>query len=217
MRPPATVEELDALLPQTQCRRCGYPGCRAYAQAMREGRAEVDRCPPGGEVVLGQLARRLGRPIRPLDASRGTGGAFVLARIEESGCIGCAACLRACPVDAIIGAGKRMHTVLESECTGCGLCVAACPVECIVLDPMPPPEGARIAPEAGADAFRRAWMRERAPRARARFERRERRLRERSARESPWSAALGGRDRASVIAAAVSRVRARRRGRAARG
>lgn len=217
MRPPATVEELDALLPQTQCRRCGYPGCRAYARAMRDGRAEIDRCPPGGEVVLAQLARRLGRPIRPLDTSRGQGGAFVLARIEESGCIGCAACLRVCPVDAIIGAARRMHTVLEGECTGCGLCVAACPVDCIVLDPMPPPDGARPGPDAGADDFRRAWMRERAPRARARFERRNRRLRERSARESPGLAPIGGLDREAVIAAAVSRVRARRRGRAARG
>lgn len=217
MRPPATVEELDALLPQTQCRRCGYPGCRAYAQAMRDGRAEINRCPPGGEVVLAQLARRLGRPLRPLDTSRGRGGAFVLARIDESGCIGCAACLRVCPVDAIIGAGKRMHTVLESECTGCGLCVAACPVDCIALDPMPPPAGARTGPDAGADDFRQAWMRERAPRARARFERRKRRLRERSARESPGLAAVGGLDREAAIAAAVSRVRARRHRRAARG
>ena len=217
MHPPARVDELDALLPQTQCRRCGYAGCRAYAQAMWEGRAEINRCPPGGEAVVAQLARRLGRPIRPLDASCGRSGAFALARIEESECIGCAACLRVCPVDAIIGTGKWMHTVLESECTGCELCVAACPVDCIVLQPMPPPEGVGEGSDAGGESFLQAWMRERAPRARARFERRARRRQARSAREAPGLAATGNLDRAEVIAAAVARVRARRRLRAARG
>ena len=207
----AGVDETDALLPQTQCRQCGYPGCRAYAQAMVLGQADVDRCPPGGPLVAARLAQRLARPVRPVDPSRGRIGPFTLARIEESACIGCAACIRACPVDAIVGARKRMHTVIESECTGCELCVARCPVDCITLVAMPSPEGVREGSGADFGEFLRAWMSERAPRARARFERRARRLRARSTRDGSGAGVPGRPDRAAVVAAAVSRVRSRRR------
>lgn len=207
-----TSAELDALLPQTQCRQCGYPGCRAYARAMALGAADINRCPPGGPQVAARLAKRLERPARPIDPSCGQVRPFTLARIEESRCIGCVACIRACPVDAIVGARKRMHTVIESECTGCELCVPACPVDCIALVPMPFPEIARAEEGAGFDTFLSAWMRERAPRARMRFERRAAR---RSGTPSKRRGAEGDvsrrADRAAVVAAAVSRVRARRR------
>ena len=209
----ATVSELDALLPQTQCRQCGYPGCLAYARAMARGQADINRCPPGGPAVAARLAKRLARPARPIDPSCGRVRPFTLARIDESRCIGCVACIRACPVDAIIGARRRMHTVVESECTGCELCVPVCPVDCIALVPMPFPGDAQHRDRAGLDGFVRAWMVERAPRARARFERR-------AARRAGGRKAVRGReadtleraDRAAVVAAAVARVRERRRG-----
>ena len=207
-----TIAELDALLPQTQCRQCGYPGCRAYARAMALGSADINRCPPGGSRVAARLAKHLGRPARPVDPSCGQVRPFTLARIDESRCIGCVACIRACPVDAIVGARQRMHTVIESECTGCELCVPACPVDCIALVPMPFPGVAETHEGADFDGFLSAWMKERAPRARTRFERR-------AARRSAMSSSRRGfghdglrrADRAAVVAAAVSRVRARRR------
>lgn len=208
----AASAELDALLPQTQCRQCGYPGCLAYARAMAGGRADINRCPPGGPAVAARLAARLDRPPRPIDPACGRVRPFPLARIDESRCIGCLACVRACPVDAIVGARKRMHTVIESECTGCELCVPACPVECIDLIPMPFPGDVGEAEDGDASAFLRAWMRERAPLARARFERRAaRRARRRSGRREPGADPLEHAERAAVVAAAVSRVRARRR------
>lgn len=207
-----TIAELDALLPQIQCRQCGYPGCRAYARAIALGAADINRCPPGGPRVAARLARRLGRPARPIDPSCGQVRPFTLARIDESRCIGCVACIRACPVDAIVGARQRMHTVIESECTGCELCVTVCPVDCIQLVPMPFPGIVEAGEGADFDGFLGAWMRERAPLARMRFERR-------AARRSATSSSHRGfecdglrhADRAAVVAAAVSRVRARRR------
>jgi electron transport complex protein RnfB len=130
----ALAERLDALLPQTQCTRCGYPDCRAYAEALAAGEAGVNQCPPGGEEGVRRLAGALGVPALPLDPARGTEGPRQLAFIEESLCIGCTLCIQACPVDAIIGAPKRMHAVIEPLCTGCELCVPACPVDCIVLE-----------------------------------------------------------------------------------
>jgi Na+-translocating ferredoxin:NAD+ oxidoreductase subunit B len=128
------IERLDRLLPQTQCGQCGFAGCRPYAEAMARGEADIDRCPPGGDSGARALARALGVPARPYDRSRGTHQAPLVAVIVEDDCIGCTKCIQACPVDAIIGAAKHMHTVIEPLCTGCELCIPACPVDCIVLE-----------------------------------------------------------------------------------
>jgi electron transport complex protein RnfB len=135
LRPDADplVERIDALLPQTQCGQCRYPGCRPYAEAIARGEADIDRCPPGGEATLRALAGLLGREPRPLDPEYGATKARQVAVIDEERCIGCALCLPACPVDAIVGAPRFMHTVIERECTGCELCLAPCPVDCIAL------------------------------------------------------------------------------------
>ncbi|HEY4958864.1 MAG TPA: RnfABCDGE type electron transport complex subunit B [Caldimonas sp.] len=123
---------LDAL-PQTQCTRCGYDDCRAYAEAIAGGEATINRCPPGGREGIERLARVSGRPVVPLEPSCGHEGQRALAVIDEAACIGCALCLKACPVDAIVGAAKRMHTVIDELCTGCELCLPVCPVDCIAL------------------------------------------------------------------------------------
>jgi len=130
-----TVEDIDAFLPQTQCTRCGYPGCRPYAQAIAAGEAPINQCPPGGTATIAALAQLLGRPALPLNPANGTEGPPLLALIDEEACIGCAKCLPPCPVDAIIGARRQMHTVVLSLCTGCELCVAPCPVDCISMVP----------------------------------------------------------------------------------
>lgn len=131
------ADRLDALLPQTQCTKCGYEGCRPYAQAMAAGEAAPNRCPPGGEEGAARLAGLLQRPPLPLDTSRGLPGPLTVALIDEAHCIGCTLCIQACPVDAIVGAPKFMHTVLADRCTGCDLCVAPCPVDCIAMVPAP--------------------------------------------------------------------------------
>src|SRR5699024_1658024 len=120
-----------ALLPQTQCTQCGYDGCRPYAQAIADGQAAINRCPPGGQAGVEKLAALLGQPVIPLDTERGLPGPLQVAVIDEAHCIGCTLCIQACPVDAIVGANKLMHTVLPDVCTGCELCVAPCPVDCI--------------------------------------------------------------------------------------
>jgi electron transport complex protein RnfB len=129
----ALVERLDRLLPQTQCGQCGYAGCRPYAEAMATGQADVDRCPPGGDAGARALATLLGRPALRYDRSLGIHRPPEVALVVEADCIGCTKCIQACPVDAIIGGSKRMHTVLEPLCTGCRLCVPVCPVDCIVM------------------------------------------------------------------------------------
>lgn len=136
--PAKMIEHIDALLPQTQCGKCGHPGCRPYAQGIAAGEP-INRCPPGGEETIAQLAQLLGAPILPLDTERGPAPAQI-AYIREAECIGCTKCIQACPVDAIVGAAKLMHTVLIDECTGCDLCVAPCPVDCIEMHPLPRPE-----------------------------------------------------------------------------
>jgi electron transport complex protein RnfB len=124
---------IDALLPQTQCRRCGFADCRAYAEAIAAGTAKINRCPPGGERVIHELAALLEREVLPLDPSCGIEMPPRIAVINADECTGCARCLPACPVDAIIGARRQLHTVVAEWCTGCELCVAACPMDCIPM------------------------------------------------------------------------------------
>ncbi|MFC4699786.1 electron transport complex subunit RsxB [Glaciecola siphonariae] len=129
------VEQIDSVLPQTQCGQCGYPGCRPYAEAIANG-DEINKCPPGGEATIKELADLMGVEAKPLDADHGTEDIKKVAFIREDECIGCTKCIQACPVDAIIGAAKHMHTVIIDECTGCDLCVAPCPVDCIDMVPL---------------------------------------------------------------------------------
>ena len=127
------AEKIDALLPQTQCTKCGYAGCMPYAEAIAAEEADIDRCPPGGEAGIAALAKLLGRAIVPLDVTRGEHLPHRIAVIDETACIGCAKCLAACPTDAILGANKVMHTVIPELCTGCDLCIPPCPVDCISM------------------------------------------------------------------------------------
>lgn len=189
-RAPDLADRIDDLLPQTQCTRCGYAGCRPYAEAIAGDAADIDRCPPGGDATIAMLARLLARDAPPLDTSRGTPGPLQVARIDESRCIGCTLCIQACPVDAIVGAPKRMHGVLASLCSGCELCVAPCPVDCIAMAP------------AG-----RAWTRSDAIAARSRHAARRKRL---LAASSPHAGSAEARTRQAAIAAALARARARR-------
>ncbi|HQT42847.1 MAG TPA: electron transport complex subunit RsxB [Halothiobacillus sp.] len=131
------AEKIDAILPQTQCGQCGFPGCKPYAQAIATGQADINQCPPGGETTIKNLADLLGVEAKPLNADNGKIKAVPLvAVIDEAVCIGCTKCIQACPVDAILGAAKQMHTVIAAECTGCELCVAPCPVDCIDMVPV---------------------------------------------------------------------------------
>ncbi|MCG2634253.1 MAG: electron transport complex subunit RsxB [Gammaproteobacteria bacterium] len=125
------VEKIDAVLPQTQCGQCGFPGCRPYAEAIAKGEADINCCPPGGQAGVDSLAELLGVESKALDPERGEHKPPMVAIIREPECIGCTLCIQACPVDAILGAAKQMHTVIESECTGCELCIEPCPVDCI--------------------------------------------------------------------------------------
>lgn len=130
------TEQINTILPQTQCGQCGYPGCRPYAEAIARGEAAINRCPPGGEAGIAALAELLDTEPLPLDAEHGEEKARAIAYIREDECIGCTKCIQACPVDAILGAAKRMHTVIVEECTGCDLCVEPCPVDCIEMRPI---------------------------------------------------------------------------------
>lgn len=141
------VEKIDAILPQTQCGQCGYPGCKPYATAIAKGEADINQCPPGGEAGVHALADLLGVEFKPLNAEHGVPKPKSVAVIEESLCIGCTLCIQACPVDAILGAAGRMHTVIPELCTGCGLCVPPCPVDCIEMRPPPAPLRHRIWPK----------------------------------------------------------------------
>lgn len=130
------IDEIDALLPQTQCGRCTFTGCRPYATALANGEADIDQCPPGGDATAVALAKLLGREARPVDPRFGRVPTRpAVAWIDEAACIGCVKCIQACPVDAIVGASRFMHTVIAAQCTGCELCIPPCPVDCITMRP----------------------------------------------------------------------------------
>lgn len=196
----ALVDRIDRLLPQTQCEQCGFPGCRPYAEALARGEVEVDRCPPGGDAGAKALAALLGREPRPVDRSRGETRQPQVAWIDEAVCIGCTKCIQACPVDAIVGAAKLMHTVIDAECTGCELCIAPCPVDCIHLAPVDFERHA--ASEAGPDRARQRFVARLSRRARDEAER-DARLKARVPTTTPDVAV-------DPIAAALARARARR-------
>ncbi|WNL47651.1 electron transport complex subunit RsxB [Dyella sp. BiH032] len=161
------ADRIDALLPQTQCEQCGFHGCRPYAEAIARGEAGINQCPPGGAEGIRRLSALLGRPALPLDPGHGVEKPRMLARIVEADCIGCTKCIQACPVDAIVGAAKVMHTVIADDCTGCELCVPACPVDCIVLEPMP---AVQVESLAHADKARTHFQRREARLARERIQ-----------------------------------------------
>ncbi|KJV37174.1 RnfABCDGE type electron transport complex subunit B [Luteibacter yeojuensis] len=197
---PTLADRIDALLPQTQCEQCGFHGCRPYAEAIAASEAPINRCPPGGALGIERLAALLGQPVLPLDPVHGEEKPRTLARVVEAECIGCTKCIQACPVDAILGAAKVMHTVVSDLCTGCELCVPACPVDCITLDPMPL---AQAGDRAYADA------------ARLRFQRREGRLgRERDAREQQLAASkrdVGAPAARNAVLDALARAKAKKK------
>jgi len=199
IRLPSLADRIDAVLPQTQCTRCGYAACWPYAEAVAAGAAEINRCPPGGEPVVAALSALTGRAAKPVDPECGVHGPLLVAVIDEATCIGCTLCIAACPVDAILGAQKRMHTVLLSLCTGCELCVAPCPVDCIALRP-----AGRALTNNDADAARQRFLARN-----ARLARNERVAK----RTAPATASPGDPGRArrqAAVAAALVRARARR-------
>ncbi|MFM0510917.1 electron transport complex subunit RsxB [Paraburkholderia sp. RL17-373-BIF-A] len=176
------ADRIEDLLPQTQCTKCGYPACRPYAEAVASGEANYNQCPPGGAEGIARLAALLGKPVIPLNSANGVERPRPLAVIDEQVCIGCTLCMQACPVDAIVGAPKQMHTVIAELCTGCDLCVPPCPVDCIALPPV-------TGEATGWDA----WSQAQADAARARHDRREARLaREREAAEARAAARRAG-------------------------
>lgn len=208
------TDAIDELLPQTQCRRCGYPSCRDYADALARGHTAINRCPPGGEATIDELAKLLEVRVLPLDPSCGAAGPLRVALIDERWCIGCTICLKVCPVDAIVGAAKLMHTVLAAECTGCELCVQPCPTDCI--------EMREVARHPQRDQLGLQWTTVRANLARRRFRDRHDRLM-RLKEERSAQAARASLRRASqaakklAIDAAVARVRGSQRADTAEG
>ncbi len=220
----ALAQRLNDALPQTQCTRCGYPDCKAYAQAMAEGAADINRCPPGGAEGINRLAAITGRPATALDPARGSEGPRQLAVIDEAWCIGCTLCIKACPVDCIVGASKVMHTVIDAQCTGCELCVPVCPVDCISLVPV-----------TGSATGWQAWSDQQAQEARARYDWHQQRVaRDRLENDARLAAKAQGKladleqhssitdpaalqAKRAVIEAALARSRAQRQGAAESG
>ena len=185
------ADQIDAVLPQTQCTKCGYEGCRPYAEAIAAGEAEINQCPPGGAVGIEALAHLLSREPLPLNPANGVERPLMVAVIDEARCIGCTLCLPACPVDAIMGAPKRMHSVIASHCTGCDLCLPPCPMDCISMIPVQPA---------------RAWTVSDQNAARARHYARRERL-DRTTAPPPVQ-----HERAAAVAAAIARAQQRRGG-----
>ena len=200
----ALAARIDAALPQTQCTRCGYPDCAAYARAVAEGDAGINQCPPGGEQGIARLAAITGRPAEPLSPAHGQEAPRTTAVIDEDWCIGCTLCLKACPTDAILGIHKRMHTVITPHCTGCELCLPVCPVDCIRMD--------NASGEATGWA---AWSPLQAGQARARYLARQQRLRQEESSPEDAGAARPSDEEAqdakrAAIAAALARAKAQR-------
>lgn len=195
------VARIDALLPQTQCTRCGYPTCMDYAHAIADGAADINQCPPGGASGIAALASLLGRAIKPLNPANGVEKPREVAFIDEAACIGCTKCIAACPVDAIVGAAKLMHSIIADECNGCELCIAPCPVDCIAM----------IAVE--DDGLKPL---DRAPRYRARFHARDERLQRLDAERATELAARKSHVDAgtNAVQAAIARAQARKAGKA---
>ncbi len=187
------ADRIDALLPQTQCTKCGYDGCRPYAEAIAGGEADINQCPPGGAAGIEQLAKLTNRPALPLNPANGVEQPLMVAVIDEALCIGCTLCIPACPVDAIIGSSKRMHSVIASRCTGCDLCLPPCPMDCIAMVPVEP-----VRPWTASDAHA----------ARDRFYARRQRLR--STVEQPPAKTPAIDQKNAVVAAAIERARQRR-------
>ena len=209
------ADDVDALLPQTQCRRCGYDGCRPYAEAIAAGETDINRCPPGGDATVERLAALTGEAVKPIDPECGDASVAKVAFIREDECIGCTRCIQVCPTDAIIGAAKQMHTVIDFDCTGCELCVPACPVDCIDMPESGPESGQPLWPPA------RDIDTERAERARELFEARQARLNRKTTRRRRASrhdttvdaredAAAGSQEKKSTIADAIARAKAKR-------
>ncbi|HET9023998.1 MAG TPA: electron transport complex subunit RsxB [Burkholderiaceae bacterium] len=215
MRQPAVTalaDRIDALLPQTQCTKCGYAGCRPYAEAMAARTAPINQCPPGGAAGIVELAALLRRPVLPLNPANGVERPLTVAVIDEALCIGCTLCIQACPVDCIIGAPTKMHSVIESQCTGCDLCLPPCPMDCIAMVPVQPP---RAWTRADADGARRRYGERNARRATEKASNERRlaekavaRLAELDARDDLTAAQVARRK--SVVEAALARARARR-------
>ncbi|MBN9206293.1 electron transport complex subunit RsxB [Methylibium petroleiphilum] len=215
-RQAALADAIDAALPQTQCTRCGEPDCRRYAEAVATGRADINQCPPGGAEGIVRLAALTGRAALPLNPANGSESPRRLAVIDETWCIGCTLCIKACPVDCIVGAAKQMHTIIESQCTGCELCIPVCPVDCISLENATQTTGWAAWSPAEADAARARYTATTRRRERARREHDERlavkaahKLAHLDTETKPGDADETARKRA-VIEAAMARARARR-------
>jgi len=200
----ALAQRIAAALPQTQCQRCGYADCAAYAQAIAHGQAAINQCPPGGAQGVARLAAITGQVPLPLSAAHGSEAPRTVAVIDEDGCIGCTLCIKACPTDAILGTHKRMHTVIAAHCTGCELCLPVCPVDCIELHNA-----------SGAATGWDAWSSAQAAHARQRYQARRARLQQQAAPEIAAAAQEAGTaasapDKKAHLAAILERARARR-------
>lgn len=202
-------------LPQTQCTRCGYPDCKAYARAIAHEQAPINQCPPGGAQGIARLARITGRPVEPLNPAYGTQGPRTLAVIDEAWCIGCTLCIEVCPTDAVLGSNKVMHTIIEPACTGCELCVPVCPVDCISLEVVTQSTGWQAWSQAQADEARSRYAARQQRLAMAHTERTHKHTRELEAKLADPAAHTQPADQAgldrkkAIIEAALARARAR--------
>ena len=189
------AERINDALPQTQCTRCGFPDCKAYAQAIAQDNAPINQCPPGGTEGIAVLSKITGRPALPLNSDNGIEGPMTVAVIDEAWCIGCTLCIKACPTDAILGSNKVMHTVIEAACTGCDLCLPVCPVDCIEMVPV-----------SNERTGWSAWSAELALQARQRYEARQLRLLQEPAQEDKEVPS-----KQDMIAAALVKAKARQK------